>query len=295
MRVFGFLILVFGFLVQGCAVEVPIDAYQERLTDYPTHRAHSKVVIFIPETVSESSFGQQGLLALGPLVDWQMAAGDALAQSSKNFFENYFTNVEVRYDTYERGECGDCALAVKPVIEDLGVNKVTMQSKVDMVFDIYDSAGAKILHLPITGRSKLLSLDRLGVGLATAALPVPGVSTLAGNRVLSNSVEDAFEDAFWRLHLEMKDHTQAGALARNWLPRELRKKDNYGRYEFAAERAIKTVGCEFPQDGLRLVETGIEELYEAYCWQQDPFLVSCNGASCELIFSDPDETAFALE
>ena len=296
MRVGLIFIALLGMLAQACAVKVPIESYSERLVEKPVHRAHSKVVIYIPERVSEESFGQAALLAVGALLDWQMAAGDALADSSKNFFENYFTNVEVVTGEYVRGECGDCALAVRPVITKVGMNKVTMQAKVEMVFDIFDSNGAEVLHLPISGRSKFMTFQRLGVGVATAVLPVPGVSSLAGNHVLSSSVEDAFADAFWRLHLKMKEHTEAGALARNWLPRELRKKTEYGRYEFAAERAIKSVGCEFPQDGLRLVETGIEELYEAYCWRQEPFMVSCNGSACNLIYAEPEvEAGFALE
>ncbi|WP_317933087.1 hypothetical protein [Halioxenophilus sp. WMMB6] len=289
--------LVLAGLLQACAVKVPIESYSERLVEKPVHRAHSKVVIFIPEQIASESFSQHGLLAVGALLDWQMAAGDAIADSSKNFFENYFANVEVREKSYVRGECTDCALAVKPIIDEVSINKLTMQATVKMTFSIYDSDGAEILHLPITGRSKFLTLERLGVGIATASLPVPGISSLAGNHVLAGSVEDAFDDAFWRLHLKMKDYTETGALARNWLPKELRRKSEYGRYEFAAERTIKAAGCQLPQDGLRLIESGIEELYEAYCWRQEPFMVSCNGSQCSLVYPEPqaDNVGFALE
>jgi len=292
---FSPLIVCAAILIQACSVNVPIDAYAEKYVDQPVHRAHSKVVIFVPQQIENETFSQQGVLAVGMLLDWQMAAGQAMADSSKNFFENYFSNVEVRHAEYKRGECADCALAVKPTLDDVSVNKITMQSSVKMSFEIFDSSGVKILNLPITGKSKFLTLERLGVGIVSAS--VPGVSSLAGNHVLSSSVEDAFEDAFWRLHLKMKEHTETGALARNWLPRELRHKSEYGRYEFAAERAIKSAGCQLPQDGLRLIETGIDELYEAYCWQQEPFLVSCNGSACNLIFAEPEraESGFALE
>ncbi len=291
------MLLLVVSLLQACAVNVGIDAYSEQLADEPVHRAHSKVAIYIPDEINEESYGQLGLVIVGPYVDWKLTVGQAMADSSKSFFENYFSNVEVRSGNYVRGECGDCALAVRPKLESISLNKVTMQSTVKLAFDIYDSEGAKVLHLPIKGKSKFLTLERVGVGIASATLPVPGISSLAGTRVVSNSVEDAFEDAFWRLHLKMKDHTETGALARNWLPKDLRKKDQYGRYEFAAERAIIEAGCEFPQDGLRLVEKGIEELYEAYCWRQEPFMVSCNGSSCNLIYPEPETEAsgFALE
>ena len=297
MRAAHLVLFVLLGLLQACAVKVPIDSYSERLTDEPVHRLHSKIVIYIPKEISEDSYAQLGLVIVGPYMDWKLAAGEAMAESSKNFFENYFANVEVRAGNYIRGECGDCALAVRPVIENIALNKLTMQSTVKLAFDIFDSEGEKILHLPIKGKSKFLTLERLGVGLASATLPVPGISSIAGPRVVSKSVEDAFEDAFWRLHLKMKEHTETGALARNWLPKELRKKQQYGRYEFAAERAIKSAGCQLPQDGLRLVETGIEELYEAYCWKQEPFMVACNGSSCNLIYPEPEvgPTGFALE
>ncbi len=292
-------IIVFILLtlqITGCSVNVPIDVYDDQIVDQPTHKNHTKVVIFVPPEVSEESYGQVGVLAVGVLLDWQLAAGDAIADSSKNFFENYFSNVEVRQENYVRGACSDCALAVVPSIDKLAINKVTMQSKVAMNFSIYDGEGAKVLALPISGRSKVLTLERFGVGVVAASVPV--VSSFAANHVLSKSVEDAFEDAFWKLHLQMKEHTETGALARNWLPKELRKKENYGRYEFAAERAIIGAGCQFPQDGLRLVQTGFEELYEAYCWKQEPFMVSCNGSQCNLIYSEPhqdDINGFAAE
>lgn len=282
-------------LLNGCAVKVPIAATQEQYTEEPRFRSHSKVVLFIPEQDYDQTFSQQGVVAVGMLLDWRMAVGKAMADSSQHFFENYFTNVEVRPEVYRRGECSDCALAVRPIVRDVKVNKITMQSKVHLSFEIFDSNGMQVVHLPIVGKSKFMTLDRLGVGLVSAS--VPGVSSLAGNSVLSKSVEDAFADAFWRLHLKMKQNTETGALARNWLPRTLRQKTQYGRYEFAAERAIQSVGCQFPQDGLRLVESAVGELYEAYCWQQEPFLVSCNGSSCDIIYPEPENSAtgFALE
>ncbi len=276
----------FGLFLSGCAVNVPIDAYNESTGDEPTHQSHSKVVIFVPSEVAEESFGQVGVLAVGVLLDWKLAAGDAIAESSKNFFENYFSNVEVRQENYKRGACADCALAVVPRIDAVDINKITMQSKVALNFEIFDGEGAEVLSLPIAGHSKVMTLERFGVGVVAASVPV--VSSFAANRVLSHSVEDAFEDAFWKLHQEMKKHTETGALARNWLPKELRNKTEYGRYEFSAERAIIDAGCEFPNDGLRLVQTGFEELYEAYCWKRDPFLVSCNGSSCNLVYPEPD-------
>ena len=283
------------FVICGCAVQVPIDAQAKKYTESPVHRAHSKVVIFVSPEQSQAAFGQQGVLAVGMLLNWQMVAGPAMAASSKHFFGNYFRNVEVREQAYEIGACDDCALAVRPTLKKVSVNKITMQSSVSLAFEIFDSSGARVLTLPVKGKSKFMTLDRLGVGIISAS--VPGVSSIAGNSVLSKSVEDAFADAFWRLHLAMKEHTETGALARNWLPRELRKKQSYGRYEFSAERAILAVGCQLTQDGLRLVKTGMGELYEAYCWQHEPFLVDCDGSQCRPIFADPalDNRGFALE
>jgi hypothetical protein len=287
------LLFVFVAFTTSCTVQVPIDAYEQRLVEQPVHRSFSKVVIYVPPSLAEETFTQRGILAVGTLMQWQIGAAEALTASSKHFFENYFSNVEVVRQSYVRGDCLDCALAVVPKLEKLRINEITMQTTVEMTFAVYDSAGADVIKIPILGKSKLLTLDRVGAGVVAATVPV--VSSFAGNSILSRSVEDAFADAFWRAHLEMKEHTEAGALARNWLPRELRKKVEFGRYEFAAERSIIAAGCKLPQDGLRLIKKGFDELYEAYCWQYEPFLLSCSGGQCDVAYSEPSaETSPAL-
>ncbi|GLS25361.1 hypothetical protein [Marinibactrum halimedae] len=277
-------ILFTAIVAVGCSVHVPIDPHTERYSELQSFGAHSKAVVFIPEKTAQKTFSEQGILAVGPIHEWEVACGETLAQSAKHFLENYFMTVEVRHGYFDAHQCSDCALVVKPTIMDLEMDKVLMRASVDLKFDIHDSIGKKVLTLRAKGRSGVISADRLGLGVVSLAVPI--LSSFMASAVLSNSVEDAFAHAYSQFNDQMIVHVNEGALARNWLPQNMRNKVSYGRYEFAAERTMMDAGCEFPKDGLRLVRGGLEELYEAYCWQQEPFFVSCGGVGCEVVYSE---------
>ena len=265
-------------LQSACSINVPIELEVSGIESESIMPAYNKVVIQIPKQIRSKVHSERGLLAVGAVNEWNLMVGQALETSLVPFFERYFDHVEIQLGGNQE-ECNNCSLIVRPRVEDILVSAVMMQAEITLKMDIFDSLNRPLFTFSAIGESSFFGVDRVGVGLVS--LWVPLVSTVMGESVISHSAEAAFNDAYDKLGVKIENELHDGKLARVWLPKELQRKQAYGRYEFDAERIAKTKGCNLTSDGLKLSKTsGYVEYYNAYCWGQDVFQIRCEYGNC---------------
>ncbi len=279
-------------LSAGCSIQVPVEMDQMQTQTADVHgSAVSKVVIQVPEEMASKVHTEQGLVAVGMAHKWNVEVGDAIQNSAKPFFSQYFPEVELQSGHWRDLRCDDCSLIIRPTVESIEISSVLMQADITLRLKVYNAMGTLVMDERVNGKSALVGVERVSVGLA--GMWVPFLGDAMGSYVISDSVEEAFSNVYAELDTLMVNHLRNGALARTWLPADMIQKKDYGQYEFAAERLAKSNGCNLQSDGLRLHKKGIVELYDAYCYGQDLFQIECAYGTCAIL-DTPKTAASAL-
>ncbi len=268
--------LIAALALTGCAQTVEIRhalQHSSRSAATPV-----KVQLQIPPPSLRQSTAESGLVAVGMLNDWNIDVYTHLPGAMERVVSGTFKELDIS-DSY-RFDCPDCGLFLRPEVTELRVNKLTMQAFLSVGITFYDARGKRVAWVEGSGHSSAVSLDRVGAGVAGYFVPFFG--SIIGESVVRTTVEAAFNRALSDLAEKLQTEANRGALARTWLPAELMDKQEFGKQEYAAERVALDNGCDLGKDGLRLVEQSyFTEKYEAHCWAQPVFRITCEYGRCE--------------
>lgn len=265
--------------MSACSTQVPLnpDISSAQLDKAPDY---SKVLIIPSRNNNSTIYTESGLLVAGVTQQWDIMVSEALEESSLGFFGNYYHSVEIKKPGSKNKSCNDCSLIVHANIEKINISKILMQSEVKFSFRISNPMYREIITLTSTGKSPLIAPEVIGITAVSYVVPLFG--NFIGKYLVANSIENAFEDAYKKLTVDMEKEINHGVLARTWLPKNLIKKDNYGRSEYSAERLARTQGCDLRTDGLKRLSQWPMESYDAYCWGKETFRIKCEYGHCAI-------------
>lgn len=270
-------LVLLALLVSGCAQHVQV-SHKAALTDHNrSDDFKTKVVVHMPPRDEQKPSVESGLLVVGPLNDWKIDCHITLAHAVSDLLAQHYSDVSVA-EGYRHG-CTDCGLIVRPTVESVNLNKLTMQAEVALRLTFYNAQQQEIFSVSERGKSSVLSGSRLGAGVVGYFVPFFG--SMVGSQVVEGTVRKAHDAALVKLAQTLNHETRNGQLARTWLPANLMDKDDYGKYEFGAEKVARQQGCNMLEDGIKLVEQShFKERYEAYCWGQKTFEIHCEYGRC---------------
>lgn len=274
---YRFAVLMVTFLLCSCAQTVEV---RHRLKPAPeaTSRlnpAHVRIQM-VPEALQRDPV-RGGFFAVGLLNEWELDLYSTLPDAVHDLLSRQFETIEI-IQGYSF-DCADCALFVRPLIREVALNKVTMQTLISLELPFYDARGQLVAKISGRGESSVMSASRLGVGVAGYFIPFLG--NMVGEHVVKGTVQAALNNALEDAAAQLQREAADGKLARTWLPASQMDRDQFGKQEFAAERVAQAQGCNLLQDGLLLIEQEFfREVYQTYCWTRPSFRIVCEYGRC---------------
>ena len=268
----------------SCTINVPLDVNLGQSTSSELEEDYSvpvNVVIQVPNQLEFEVHSEGGLVMVGMAHTWEVKMGEALRESIGPFFENYFDQVIVSSAKNLVHASDQSGLLIYPIVDHVNVSKITLQTEVAINFHIVDSLGRLIYEYRASGDSPLVGGSRVALGLLSLTTPLVG--DLLGKYVIANSVEEALMEAYTDLAVDLEYKIKQGIFEQTWLPKNILVKTEYGRYEFAAEKLARSKGCDLSTDGIRLVESEPNEIYECYCYGKPVFYIRCELGRCQSV------------
>lgn len=275
------LLLLIAFLtLAGCSQVVRVahttpSIQLDNAENSLTEGIQTKILIQPQPSSQQKMHAQAGLVVLGPVNTWNVDVDSALPDAVYALFAQHYENVVIGQS------CADCGLIVRPEVTHVDVQSISMQSTVGVELRIYDANYRPVLTLNAQGSSSFLSAARVGTGVASYFIPFLG--TAVGSLVVEGTVHSALEKALANTNMQLAEAANAGALARTWLPKELKVKKHHGNHEYTAEQVAKSAGCNMASDGIKLqTQEYYKETYSAHCWGKPKFTIACEYGRCEL-------------
>ena len=267
------LLLVCAFGVCACSQTVSVSHSPLEGEGSEDDYATKVLVLAAPDHLQKQEV-HSGLFAVGLLNTWQLDINENLAEAVADVLSKHYQEVVVVKD--HNGQCADCGLVVRPRLVNLQVNKISMQSSVELELKFYDGHGRIITSLTSKGSSPFISVAR--ASMLTAGYFVPFVGSIFGEHVVQGTLEKALDKALLDTSEKIAQETYRGKLARTWRP----KKTEFGAHEYAAELVARRQGCDLRTDGIMLEKRYFtQETYKAYCWGQAAFHITCEYGKCQ--------------
>lgn len=268
-------LLILTFFVCGCSQVVRVSHNNGHAPSIATSAITTKVLVQPPTKTSLPDETEVGLFIVGMLNEWQLdldqALPDALAQAAESAFE------EVVIGT----ACDDCGLILRPRVSEVHIDKITMQSTLEISIKVLDANGQPITTILAGGKSAIMDASRLGAGVAGYFIPLLG--TALGPTLVRQTVQDAFEEAMAVAGERLTMEANSGLLARTWLPKSYHQHRVIGSHDITAEKLAKTAGCNLKSDALELTHQQYgQETYTAHCWGMPKFTIACDLGRCEI-------------
>lgn len=267
-------LLIFTLFVCGCSQVVHV-SHNALAPNANPSAITTKVLVQPPAKTSLPDEVEGGLFIVGMLNEWQLnfdqALPDALAQAAESAFE------EVVIGT----ECDDCGLILRPRVSEINIDKLTMQSTMEISIQVLDANGQRVTTILAGGDSAIMDASRFSAGVAGYFIPLLG--TALGPMLVRQTVQDAFEEAIDVAGERLAMEANSGVLARTWLPKSYHQNRLIGSHDVTAEKLAKSAGCNFKTDALELTRQQYgQETYTAHCWGMPQFTIACDLGRCEI-------------
>lgn len=277
-------VLLFTIISAGCSQVVQVSHNKAGAGDVEASAITTKVLIQPPAKSSVPEQVEGGLFIVGMLNEWQLdfdqSLPDAIAKAAGSAFEQVTIG----------NECDDCGLILRPRVSEIHIDKITMQSTLEITVNVVDAAGRPVTKILAGGNSAIMDASRLSAGVAGYFIPLLG--TALGPMLVRQTVQDAFEEAVDEVSDRLAMEANTGLLARTWLPKSYYDQKRVGSHDVTAEKLAKTAGCNFKTDALELTQQQYgQETYTAHCWGMPKFTIACDLGRCE-ISSDSQVATF---
>ena len=272
------LVLLLAFLASGCSQVVRV-SHSDMKPDSDLAGLNdgikTKVLIQPPAVGNQQKHGQGGLLIVGPAMIWDVDLNASLPDAVKYAASKTYDDVIIGHS------CDDCGLVVRPKINQVEVEKLSMRATVELELGFFDAYGREITTIQAGGDSAYIDGKRVGVGVVGYFVPLFG--TAMGTHLVKQTVRDAFDAALIEINKQLSYEANSGVLARSWFPKGSSGKYAPGKHQYTAEQVARNAGCNLNSDAIKLVEEQYyTETYAASCWGKPQFSVICEFGRCQI-------------
>jgi hypothetical protein len=195
-KIIIFLIVIVTVSILSCTYNIKVDPKPK----IPKFKKYSfDVGVHIDESQLSYVYSQNGFCFVGAVHTWKIPVGEAIKKSSIKLFVKMFNQVHIIKTPQEKPN--SINIVISPMVREFKISQ-TINTKFILDVKIYNKKNKIIFEKEYQGKTKKIG------PFCTAAM----CGVFLAPRAFSSSVNDAFENAFEKLYLDLSKNVDFNKL-----------------------------------------------------------------------------------